>query len=193
MPRLIDRDQRRVDLAEAVWRVIRERGIGAVSVRIVAEEAGVAVGSLRHLFPNRAGLLQYSAELMVQRAKDRIRGLPQDGDAVTRAENILRELLPLSPDSRAELEVNIALIAETPALPELAGVRDAATAELFEGCRLIVIGLQNGPRPNQQVIARRLHALVDGLALHLLMQPANSDTAWAMHIIRAEIRAIAAA
>ena len=192
MPRLIDRDQRRVELAEAVWRVIRERGIGAVSVRIVAEEAGVAVGSLRHLFPNRAGLLRYSAELMVQRATDRIRGLPPAADPVTHAEDIIRELLPLSPDSRAELEVNIALIAETPALPELADVRDAATAELFEACRLIVAGLQGGRRPTQEVVARRLHALVDGVALHLLTQPDDSDTTWATQIIGAEIRHIAA-
>jgi len=193
MPRLIDRDQRKVDLAEAVWRVIRERGIGAVSVRIVAEEAGVAVGSLRHLFPNRAGLLRYSAELMVQRATDRIRGLPPAADPVTHAENIVRELLPLSPDSRAELEVNIALIAETPALPELADVRDAATAELFAACLHIVAGLQGGPRPTQDPIARRLHALIDGVALHLLMQPADADTTWATKIMNAEIRHIVTA
>lgn len=193
MPRLIDRDQRKVDLAEAVWRVIRERGIGAVSVRIVAEEAGVAVGSLRHLFPNRAGLLRYSAELMVQRATDRIRGLPPAADPVTHADNIIRELLPLSPDSRAELEVNIALIAETPALPELADVRDAATAELFAACLHIVTGLQGGPRPTQDPIARRLHALIDGVALHLLMQPADADTTWATKIMNTEIRHIATA
>lgn len=51
VPRTIDRDARKEQLAEAVWRVVRERGIGAVSVRTVAEEAGVVVGSLRHVFP----------------------------------------------------------------------------------------------------------------------------------------------
>ena len=192
MPRLIDRDQRKVELAEAVWRVIRERGIGAVSVRIVAEEAGVAVGSLRHLFPNRAGLLRYSAELMAQRATERIRGLAPASDPITHAENIIRELLPLTPDSRTELEVNLALIAETPALPELADVRDAATAELFGACQLIVAGLQGGPRPTQEIVARRLHALLDGLALHLLTQPIGSDTTWATQIISTEIKHIAA-
>lgn len=192
MPRRIDRDQRRVELAEAVWRVIRERGIGAVSVRIVAEEAGVAVGSLRHLFPNRSGLLRYSAELMVQRATDRIGSLPAAADPVMHAEGIIRELLPLSPDSRAELEINIALIAETPALPELRDVRDAATAALFEACQLIVAGLQGGSRPTEDLVARRLYALIDGVALHLLTQPAGSDTTWATQIISAEIGHIAA-
>ena len=39
MPRTIDHDARRAELAEAVWRVILHRGIGAVSVRTVAAEA----------------------------------------------------------------------------------------------------------------------------------------------------------
>ena len=68
MPRKIDRDRRKAQLAEAVWRIVVERGIGAVSVRAVAEEAGVAVGSLRHVFPTRAELLEFSAELMVQQS-----------------------------------------------------------------------------------------------------------------------------
>lgn len=61
MPRRIDLDERREHLAQAVWTIIRERGIGAVSVRVVAAEAGVAVGSLRHVFPTRTELLQFSA------------------------------------------------------------------------------------------------------------------------------------
>lgn len=99
--------------------------------------------------------------------------------------------MPLSPDSRAELEINIALIAETPALPELRDVRDAATEDLFEACQLVVTGLQGSPRPTEDLVARRLHALVDGVALDLITQPADSGTSWAIQIIRAEISHIA--
>ncbi|NKT56415.1 TetR family transcriptional regulator [Rhodococcus hoagii] len=45
-------------------RIIAERGISAVSVRTVAAEAGMAVGSLRNLFSTQAELLEFSAELM---------------------------------------------------------------------------------------------------------------------------------
>ncbi len=192
MPQRIDHSQRKGELAEAVWRVIRERGIGAVSVRVVAEEAGVVVGSLRHLFPNRAGLLRYSAELMVERATLRILSLPRSSDPVAYALDIITELLPLSSESRAELEVNIALIAETPALPELAEVRDAATEILDRVFRSIVSNLQGGVRPAQDAVARRLHALIDGLAIHLLMQPVNADTRWAIEIISEEVGRISA-
>ena len=128
---------------------------------------------------------------MLQRAADRIRSLRAVADPVTHAEDLRGELLPLSPDSRAELEINIALIAETPALPELRDVRDAATEDLFEACQLVVTGLQGSPRPTEDLVARRLHALVDGVALDLITQPADSGTSWAIQIIRAEISHIA--
>lgn len=188
MPRTIDHDQRKAQLAEAVWRIVVERGIGAVSVRSVAEEAGVAVGSLRHVFPTRAQLLEFSAELMVQRATDRIRALPPSKDDQQYALEVLMQLLPLDPDSRAELEVNIALIAGAPALPELVTIRNHAHQQLGEACTRLLELLRGRPR-DENILrqARRLHALIDGLALHLVMQPPSEDSGWAIEILREEL------
>lgn len=191
MPRKIDRDQRKAQLAEAVWRIILALGVGAVSVRSVAEEAGVAVGSLRHVFPTRAELLEFSAELMVQRARERILALPRSEDYQQYALDVLLQLLPLEPDSRAELEVNIALIAEAPALPELVTIRNHAYRQLGEACTQLVELLVQRPRDGQVLgQARRLHALIDGLAIHLLMQSTWQDNAWAVDILREELARI---
>ncbi|WP_277246172.1 TetR/AcrR family transcriptional regulator [Micrococcus terreus] len=187
----MDRGARKAQLAEAVWRIIRDRGIGAVSVRSVAEQAGVAVGSLRHVFPTRAELLRFSAELMVQRATDRIRAIPPLDGSQEYALEVVKHLLPLEPDSRAELEVNIALIAESPALPELVIIRDHAYQELAEACTRLVEMLVGRPRDPQLVQqARRLHAIVDGLAIHLLMHPPSEDSGWAIDIVRGELARI---
>ena len=183
----LDRDARKAQLAEAVWRLVRERGISAVSVRTVAEEAGVVVGSLRHVFPTRAELVAFSAELMVARATERILATPRTGDALPDAVAMLRHLLPLEPDSRAELEVNIALIAETPALPALRGIRDQAHHELAEMCVLLCESVARRARdPELLNAAQRLHALVDGLAIHLLLREGDGD--WAVEILRAEMQ-----
>lgn len=190
MPRTIDRDARKAELAEALWRVIVHRGIGAVSVRSVAAEAGVAVGSLRHVFPTRTELLRFSAELMVERATARIRALPAGGDPRDAALDVLRQLLPLTPDSRAELEVNIALIAEAPALPELARIRDAADQALGAACLHLVEDLAGrAADADLRREAVRLHALVDGLAIHLLVRGGEPD--WALDALRAEVDRLA--
>ncbi len=190
VPRTIDREQRKEQLAEALWRVAVERGIAAVSVRTVAEEAGVVVGSLRHVFASRADLLEFSAQLMVRRASERIQAVASPVDESDRrryAVEVLRQLLPLTPDSRAELEVNVALIAEAPALPRLTEIRDHAHREIAVLCGRIVEMLAGDPdRP----AAARLHALVDGLALHLLHAP-RDDGAWAVDIVRGEVDRIA--
>jgi AcrR family transcriptional regulator len=192
MPRRIDRDARKAQLAEAVWRIIVERGIGAVSVRTVAEQASVAVGSLRHVFPTRAELLAFSAELMVQRARDRILATPRSSDPRQYALEIVQHLLPLEPDSRAELEVNIALIAESPALQELVPIRDQAYRQLGEACTRLVEMLTGRARDQQiEREARRLHAIIDGLAIHLLMEPASEGSEWAMEIVQEELGRIA--
>lgn len=200
MPRTIDRDARKAQLAEAVWRVIVDRGIGAVSVRTVAAEAGVAVGSLRHVFPTRTELLEFSAELMVERVTARISALPAGDDPRQAAMDVLRELLPLTPDSRAELEVNIALIAEAPALPELARIRDDADRALGAACLHLVASLTGRSADtalDQEALdpealhqeALRLHALVDGLAIHLLVRGGDPD--WALDVLRAEVDRLA--
>lgn len=187
----MNREARRAQLAEAVWQVIRDRGIGAVSVRSVAGQAGVAVGSLRHLFPTRAELLEFSAELMVQRATARIRGIPRPADDEQYAFEVISQLLPLEPDSRAELEVNIALIAESPALPGLVTIRDRAYQELAEACTQLVEMLVGRPRDPQVIEqGRRLHAIIDGLAIHLLMHHPSEDRAWAINIVRGELARI---
>lgn len=186
------REDRRTRLAEAVWRVIAKRGIGAVSVRTVATEAGMAAGSLRHLFPTQQELLQFSAELMIERATARVTEVAPTPDAVGYALAAIGELLPLTPDTRREFEINIALIAETPSNPGLAGIRDRAHEQLLDLFARIVAMIQGEDQPTEKCCqeGRRLLALVDGLGLHLLHQPAEDDTTWAVNTIREELTRI---
>jgi AcrR family transcriptional regulator len=48
MPKIVDHDKQRVLVAEAAWRIIRKNGMEQASVRNIAEEAGISVGSMRH-------------------------------------------------------------------------------------------------------------------------------------------------
>ena len=188
---------RKEQLAAAVWNTIVEKGIGAVSVRTVAETAGVAVGSLRHVFPTRAELIEFSARLMIDKVSDRVAGLEPTGDERADAVETLSQFLPLDAQRRAELEVNLALIAETPALPELRGIRDDATRALRAACVRLAERVRGNTVSFEEALAGRgdqrrgatLHALADGLALHLLVDPGAEEEALA--IVRAQIDTLA--
>ena len=193
MSRTIDKEARKAQLAEAVWQVILDEGIGAVSVRTVAERAGVVVGSLRHIFPTRAELVVFSAELMVKRATERLLAIKPDDDVREYVFTIVKQLLPLDPDSRAEFEINLALFAEGTAVKGLVDIRQDANrqlADLFVRLVDMVTGERDTPESLQQ--SRRLHALVDGFAFHILHQPEMEDTSWALDILWAEINSLAA-
>ncbi|WP_029088622.1 TetR/AcrR family transcriptional regulator [Brevibacterium album] len=189
----MDWEARKAQLAEAVWEVILDQGVSAVSVRTVAERAGVVVGSLRHVFPSRSELVLFSAELMVQRATERILSTPPRSDPRERAFAIIRNVLPLTPESRAEYEVNLALVAERPVIPELHEVRNRAHQRLSALSAQIVESLtERAGAPFVRSRARRLHALIDGLAFHLFHQSPDVDPGWALDIVRSELDDIAA-
>lgn len=172
--------------------MILDRGVGAVSIRTVANQAGVVVGSLRYVFPSRAELLTFSAELVVRRVSERLRAVPERSDALEYAVDVIAQLLPLDAERRAEIEVNLALFGEAPAETALLGIRDHAHREL-QAASMGLVRLVSGDSLGIDrlcVLARRLHALVDGLALHLLhVEPGEGE--WALALVREELEAIA--
>lgn len=160
-----------------------------MSVRTVAEQAGVAVGSLRHVFPTRADLMAFSADLMIHRATERVASVLKGDDAQECAMAVIEQLLPLSADARAEFEVNIALMAEVAAQPELARARDEAH-ELLSGLFLRVTEMLTGMTREADEVrhaACRLHALVDGLSFHLMHYSPEDDPEWVLDIMRTEV------
>lgn len=196
MPSRINREARKAELAEAAWRVILRSGVSAVSVRTVADEAGLAVGSLRHVFPTRTELLVFSAELMMERANERIRNLPQQGSAEEYVLAVVKNLVPFTEQTRAEMDVNIALVAEATAVPELKALRDSAHEQIAVACIRLAAMLreEHSETPSEDAIGhgRRLHALADGLALHLMHRAESEDLERAVELLREEIRSIAA-
>lgn len=179
MPKRIDREMREVELAEAAWRVLLNGGVRDLSVRKVAAEAGLTTGSLRRAFPSQRALLEFSVDLVVERAGARMRAVQGD---TPRAHvlAVLCEALPLDAQRRTEMDVWLALTGE----PNLRHVAQRSDVRLRELCvellkRLAKVGELAEGR-NLQLEAARLHALLDGLALHLVRGSVEGDGRWAV-------------
>jgi AcrR family transcriptional regulator len=193
VPRLIDHDARDQEIAAAALRVLGRDGLTSLSVRKVAEEAGLATASLRRAFPTQDALRRFCLQAVAERATRRIRGLA--GEGIARVEAMLAELLPLDEERRVELGAQVqlgalaltddALHAEVVTL-NLA-VRGACTAGITELDRT---GGQHASR-DAEAEAETLHALLDGTALHLLWHPESLPGDAARVLLGRHLRALA--
>ncbi len=187
MPRLIDHAERDRVIAGAAWTVLTRDGVLAFSVRNVADQAGLATASLRRRFPTQDALRVYCLRLVSERVTARIEALAltPGTDPADLALTCLEQLLPLDAERRVEMEVFLALASLAPTNPAVRVAYTEAHDAIAQVCRSVV-ELVTGAADDTAV--RRLHALVDGLALHLVHQDPAEDTDWAVGILAAAVR-----
>lgn len=175
MPRTIDHEERRQRIGEAVWRIVLRDGVGAVSLRTVAAEADLVLGSLRHSFPTKDALLAFAMELAHERAAARVVRHAGVRDPWRRTRAALHEVMPLDDERRVEMRVHLALMAESPAHERLAELATAAHDAIRGLCLDALTVLRDAGRVRADLDLRRatdtLHALLDGLALHAMYDP----------------------
>jgi AcrR family transcriptional regulator len=163
VPKLVDHDARRAELARAVWAVVRRAGIDHASVRTVAAEAGYSAGSLRHYFPTHSELLAFALQVVVDRIGSRVHGLDRDPEPWRAARQVLHELLPLDDERRAENEVWLAFTARALVDPSLREIH----AEVDDALRKTWTGIAEAlALDDPDFEGERLHAMVDGLCVH---------------------------
>lgn len=179
MPRVIDTDERNRRIAEAAWRVLVRDGIPALSVRKVAAEAGLPPSSLRYSFPTQASLRIRAYDMVVERLTDRVAAIAP-GDDWARA--VLLELLPLDESRRLEMEITVVLGTAAMTDDDLRATHHRAHRAIRDLCERVV--RVRGVAPEEvRVETERLHALVDGLALHMIRQGEDEDTDWAVRVV----------
>lgn len=195
MPRLIDADLRRRDLADAVWRVVRRSGLEGASVRAVAAEGGLSMGSLRHYFGSQSELHLFAMRLVMHDISSRVAALALSGNPRTAAEQVLAEFLPLDDQRRAESEVWLAFTGRALVDPGLRALRDEAYDLLHAACRRLVSAIvpADAARRRRQVDleTERLYALLDGLLLHGVVRPDRAKPTLLRRILAHHLDALA--
>lgn len=177
MPKQIDHEKRREQIAQATWRVISERGMEGATVRNIAAEAGLSLGALRHYFSTQDELLAYSMKLVKERVTARIREiLSLDLPPREKFIRTILELVPMNRENMVEMEVWFAFTAYFRHKP---GGFDMQDDGVYLGLqKLMDYAEQNGLLPasiDKELETEKLYALVDGLALHAYMQPQRLD------------------
>lgn len=175
MPKMVDHDERKREIAAAMWRILLREGVGAVTVRALAAETGWSVGAIRHYYKSNDDLLLFAMGEMLVSIAGRIGALDFDEPDRAVLQKAVEEMLPLDQQRKAEAQIWFTLLTRRIANPELAVkahsldlvVRGAVRNVLSE---LAVANLVSPSRDLETEVVR-LHALIDGLALHALSEP----------------------
>ncbi len=157
-----------------MWNVIHRDGLEHCTVRNVAKEAGLSAGSMRHYFPQQSELFIYSMRLVANRVKTRIESMTFNGTPAENVKQLLFQLMPLDEERKLEMEAWYAFTAKSLSDPELKPLRKEMNEGIYSACKSAVEMLVNtGAKPGIDVLkeTEHLYALVDGLALHLIMAP----------------------
>ncbi|MFI7108238.1 TetR/AcrR family transcriptional regulator [Nonomuraea sp. NPDC050227] len=188
MPRQVDHDQRRRQIAEAVWRLATRGGLEDVTLRQVAAEAGVSARLLQYYFGTRDELLLGALEILnddaEQRARERLAKLGEAPGMHAVVRGVLFELLPLDEERRSRHLVYAAYFVRfltDPALAKVAQDAPRALENLVTG--LLVQGQESGQVPSHIDAAAEAAFLVagaEGMQSSVLLRQRSAEDAVAM-------------
>jgi AcrR family transcriptional regulator len=175
MPKVVDHERRRADIATAARRVLRRDGIERLSVRNVAREAGLSPGALRHYFTRQDDLLRFALRQFVEDLRVRIAAVDFPTDDLDAAVLLVEQVLPLDEQRREDMEVWLSFTGRArfdPVLHEMSLESQDALALL---ARSAIARLEEGgvlrDGLDLDLETQRLHAVIDGLALHAYVHP----------------------
>ncbi|WP_345043948.1 TetR/AcrR family transcriptional regulator [Streptomyces sannanensis] len=104
MPKRVDHEERRTEIAEALVRVAGRRGLHAVGMRDVAAEAGVSLRLVQYYFQTKEKLLLYGLQHLAvgfgERVAARVRAAGENPGPRAMIEAMLMASLPTDEESR---------------------------------------------------------------------------------------------
>lgn len=107
MPKIVDHDERRLELVDATWRIIARQGLEGATMREIALEAGFANGALKPYFPTKDTLLEFAFGHVFNRTNQRIAGVTEGKSGIEALRAFCLEVLPLDEERVNEARIVI--------------------------------------------------------------------------------------
>lgn len=176
------------------------------SLRNVAAEAGLALGSVRHYFDDQAELMEFAfrvnSERIHLRALDKLEVL-EDEDLPTEAEAllekcavVLEELLPLDGSRSADAVVHMEFMLDARTNQTLVDAAQDDYRATGAVVGRVVLQLMESPLAAPGLVpvdeAERLIGLLDGLSLRMVLQPAWAAPEQGQATLRRHLQALLA-
>jgi len=180
MPKIVDAEQRRAQIARACWRVIVREGIAGVTTRAVADEAGIGKGVLFHYFRDKEDLIRVAFDELVETFRHNLRAeVAPAADSVDRLRLAALSNLPINPGRADEFGVWLSMWAQTYTSESLR----VHQRDLYQNWREILTSLVQdciadgrfSDELDPQIAAIQLAGITDGLVVQLLLDRRHTN------------------
>jgi len=135
MPKIVDHDQRRDEIALVACRVVADYGFDQATVVRIAREAGYTTGMVAHYFDTKQDIIIAALRLILRRIDERL--TPADGQSPPDLLQLLTEALPVDEQRYTECAFWIAFWGQVSADKRLKRINAWVHREymrLFERC-----------------------------------------------------------
>lgn len=175
MPKIVDHDEKRKQIAEAAWNIIGKEGVEKASIRRVAAEAGMSSGALRHYFSTQDEMLLFIMNYYLEEGKKRSQNKEWSENPVQAVEEVLLELVPIDEEKKIETSVWWILALRSLTSDTIKDKKDEMTDGTYElaNSMIEILALKGvlSDSMNAELEKSRLTALIEGLSIHALLRP----------------------
>ena len=170
----MNQQDRRIEVAEAAWRVIVREGLDRTSMRAIAQEMNCTTGVVTHYFRNKQELILFA----LHQVTERLQALMEKGVANLsggeRLVAMLSSFLPIDQERQDILRVWVAFLGYAVGRAELMADHQQSAGALRQMVIQEVVALQQQKiirsDIDPDVEANVLLALVNGVSLDTLIQ-----------------------
>jgi len=191
MPKVVDHDSRRRELANAAARIVAEKGLEHATVRDIAREAGFTAGILAHYFRDKDEVLTHTLRLLDERTARRF-GPSLDG--TESLEEVVSEGMPLDEDRILDSKIRIHFWGRALSNPELASQQARSFRGWTRATRSLLRSRQARGEIDEQAkldpIAEVLTALSIGLGVMSVFMPRRTRRAFVRRVVDTATRAL---
>jgi AcrR family transcriptional regulator len=114
VPRSVDHDERRREVARAAIRLLAKKGLRGLTLRALAEELGGSITMVTHFFQNRSAILDAVTQVMIEDSAAELAEFDSEGlTAQERLRAFLGWLLPTTEESLALERSRVMVAAES--------------------------------------------------------------------------------
>lgn len=165
MPKIVDHQQRRDEIALVACRVVAQHGFGHATIVRIAREAGYTTGMIAHYFDSKQDIIVAALRLILRRIEERL--TPAGGEPQADLLALLTEALPVDETRFMECAVWVAFWGQVPTDRRLRRMNAWLHREylrLFERCLARGWNEWSGwPAATRQGVLRSLITFINGL------------------------------